>query len=436
MGILERIKQVFAPQDTTNVNFSSLPIYSLHGEHVNSESAMRQSCVFACVKAISEVTASLPIKVYKTDWISDREFLPNHPLYYLLNFRPNPLQSGYEIKQQIAASLVLHSVAYVFVQRDIYDRPVSLTPIDPSLVSVVWNDSHTDLIYYVGEIGLKLTGQTFTKREILHIRGFSKGVINPLSPINYGSKSIGLDISLQKHQESSFGPNSSRPGGTIEGPNPISSEVAKRVLELFRTSYTGNANTNKIMLLDNGLTFKPISMNDNISLQLIENKNASLGDICRFFMVPGPVIGFTKDSSYQTVEQVILTWLNFCLKPLFQCFAQACARDLLKERDVMNYEISFDYTTVLTGGLDSTSQSLARLVQGGIFTPNEARSYLGKDGVDSPACDQLFIQQNMTSVDQLQKQSEQADQSSQVQQEAAQLNKTILEEQIKLLKEI
>jgi len=433
MGLLDRIKQVFAPQNTTNINFSNLPIYSLSGEHVSSDSALRQSAVYACVKAVSEVTASLPLKIYATDWISDREFKPDHPLYYLLNFRPNPLQSGYEFKQQMAASLVLHSVAYAFVQRDIYDRPVSLTPIDPSLVSCVWNEAHTDLIYYIGEIGLKLTGQTYTKREILHIRGFSKGVIDPLSPIKYGSKAIGLDQVLTKHQESSFGPNSTRPGGVIQMPTPVNTETAKRIMELFKTTYSGAANTQKVMFLDSGAEFKPITMSDNVSLQLIENKNASLGDICRYFGVPPAVIGYTKDSSYQTVEQVTLHWLNFTLKPLFQCFAQACARDLLKERDVMNFEVSFDFTTVLTGGLDSTSTSLARLCQGGIFSPNEARSYLGKDAVDNEAASELYIQQNMVSVTKL---AEQTDQSSQVQQEAAQLNKVILEEQIKLFKEI
>jgi len=433
MGILERIKSVFGPQNSVNVNFSNLPVYSLSGEHVTTESALKQSAVFGCVKAISDVAASLPLKIYKTDWISDREFQPDHPLYYLLNFRPNNLQSGFEFKQQMISSLVLHSVAYAFIQRDIYGRGVSLTPIDPNLVSVVWNEDHTDLIYYIGEIGLKLTGQTYTKKEILHIRGFSKGIINPLSPISYGASAIGLDQVLSKHQSSSFGPNSTRPSGVVQAPTPVNSESAKRIIELFKTTYSGAANTAKIMFLDSGIEFKPLSMSDNISLQLIENKNASLGDICRYFGVPPAVIGYTKDSSYQTVEQVTLHWLNFCLKPLFQCFAQACARDLLKERDVMNYEISFDFTTVLTGGLDSTSQSLARLCQGGIFSPNEARSYLGKDAVDSEAASELYIQQNMVSVTKL---AEQTEQTSQVQQESAQLNKTILEEQIKLLKEI
>jgi len=433
MGILERIKQVFVPQNTTNINFSNLPIYSLSGEHVTAESALRQSVVFACVKTISEVVASLPLRIYKTNWIDDREFDPSHPLYYLLNFRPNPLQSGFEFKSQITSSLVLHSVAYAFVQRDIYDRPISITPIDPGLVSVVWNEKHDDLIYYIGEIGLKLTGKTYTRKEILHIRGFSKGVINPLSPIAYGSKAIGIDQVLSKHQESSFGPNSTRPGGVIQMPTPVNTETAKRIMELFKTTYSGAANTQKVMFLDSGAEFKPITMNDNVSLQLIENKNASLADICRYFGVPPAVIGFTKETSYQSVEMLTLHFLNFCLKPLFQCFAQACARDLLKERDVMNYELAFEFSSVLTGGLESTSQALARLSQGGIFSPNECRTYLGKDAKDSEAADQLYIQQNMTSVDTLQKQTEQ---NTQQQAETAQLNRIIAEEQIKLFKEI
>jgi hypothetical protein len=119
------------------------------------------------------------------------------------------------------------------------------------------------------------------------------------------------------------------------------------------------------------------------------------------------------------------------MKPILAKFTQALSRDLLKENDVLKYEIAFDYNSMLSGGMDATSTYLTRLVQGGIISPNEARASLGRDAMESPACDELFIQQNMVSVDQLSQQAQQASQQTQTQ---TQLDQQMAEAQISIIK--
>ena len=431
MSFIDGFKRFFTPKNATNVNVSTMPMFSLTGESVSPDSAMRQSAVYACVNLISETLASLPIKIYKTNWIDDRVFLPDHNLFYLLNFRPNAVQSGAEWKSLMAYNLVLNGQAFSYIQKDIYGRPTAILPLDNASMSVTWNADKTELLYYVGD-PLKMSGQVFTQNEIMHFRGLSKGIIYPLAPVAYGSKSIGLDQALSKHQESSFGPNSTRNSAVLESPNPVNSETAKRILELFRNSYSGASNAGKVMFLDSGISYKPVTSNTNIDMQLIENKEASLTDICRFFHnVPPALIGYNRFASYASVESNVLHFLNFSMKPILSKFAQTLSRDLLKENDVLKYEIAFDYSSMLSGGMDATASYITKLVQGGIISPNEARAILGKDAMESEACDQLFIQQNMVSVDQMSKQAEQKT----VQQESeTAVQKNFAEQQIKILK--
>jgi len=433
MSILDRLKDAFFPKNTVNVNFSSTPVYSLSGEMVTADSAMKQSVVFSCIKMIAETTAGLNIKVYRTDWLGDREIQTDHILFKLLNFTPNPIQSGYDFKLMLASCLALRNYAYVFVTRDVYGRPTTLVNIDPDLVSVTWDENKENLLYYIGDLG-SMNGKVYTKENVIHFRGLHKNLMTPYSPTTYGKSSIGIDQVLSKHTESSFGPNSMKASGVIEFPTPISTDNAKRVMELFKIQNQGAANTGKVMLLDNGGKYNPIDFSsNNMNLQLIQNKEASLMDICRYFNVPPVLVGHAKDSSYSTAEQVLLSYLNFCLKPFLPSICATLSRNLLKEPDIMKYEIAFDHSGLLSGGLEATSSYLTRLVANGLLSPNEGRAILGKDAKDGEEYDALYLQQNMLGVSQISKQQEQ---NTQQQQETAQLNKLIAEEQIKLFKEI
>lgn len=66
----------------------------LQGGSVTTARAESLSTVYACVSAISETIASLPLILYRRTADDGRERAPDHPLYRVLHDQPNAIQKS------------------------------------------------------------------------------------------------------------------------------------------------------------------------------------------------------------------------------------------------------------------------------------------------------------------------------------------------------
>ena len=73
---------------------------------VNDRTAQSVSAVYACVQAISEAVATLPLVMYRRDG-KDREAVEDHPLHHVLNVQPNPEQTAMEAREYLTACTLL-----------------------------------------------------------------------------------------------------------------------------------------------------------------------------------------------------------------------------------------------------------------------------------------------------------------------------------------
>jgi phage portal protein BeeE len=87
--------------------------------------------------------------------------------------------------------------------------------------------------------------------------------------------------------------------------------------------------------------------------------------------------------------------------PYLQRFIQAFYRDLLKPVEVGKIEIEFATSEFLRGDNETTANYLRSLSQTGIMTLNECRGFLGLDRYDDEAADKLYIQKNMSQIENL-----------------------------------
>ena len=77
------------------------------GGAVTPKRAESISAVYACVAAISETIASLPLVLYRRAVYDDRERATDHPLYRALHSEPNGQQSALEFREQILLQLLV-----------------------------------------------------------------------------------------------------------------------------------------------------------------------------------------------------------------------------------------------------------------------------------------------------------------------------------------
>ena len=88
MSIFSRIIN-FRSRDKPGGAFSFLFGGSSAGKAVNERTAMQTTAVLACVRILAETVGSLPLHTYKHTEMGKTKAV-KHPLYYLLQYAPNP----------------------------------------------------------------------------------------------------------------------------------------------------------------------------------------------------------------------------------------------------------------------------------------------------------------------------------------------------------
>jgi len=402
MGFYQRFKSAFTKEPQAAIDYSDLGLTGSTKDKVSADYAMKSATVWACINLLSTSVASLPLRIFRTDLKGSREFDSDHPLYMLLAVSPNRFQSAYDFKRMMVMHLTLRGQAFARIYRNATGFITELVPIHPDSVSVMATKDNSNIIYEVSygeaEQNGKPKTEVLSSDKILHLKGQFSDILTPVSPIAYMGRTINSEINMGEHQYSSFGPMSARPGGIIQTENPMSPEVAKRVLQHFNKKMSGPQSGGKTMLLDNGLQWKPVTLS-NSDQEFLLLRRFSVEEITRVFGVPTSLISENTHSTFSNSTQQSLQYLTYALRPLCTSLEQAFINGLLRLNQRKNIEIDFDFSHLLRGTNVEQADYITKLVQGGVLTPNEARIKLGLDKKDEPAADSLYIQLNMSPIE-------------------------------------
>jgi HK97 family phage portal protein len=146
----------------------------------------------------------------------------------------------------------------------------------------------------------------------------------------------------------------------------------------------------KMPILGGGLKFEQMSVN-SVDAQLIESQRMSQEDIARVFGVPLPIIGDLSKATLSNVEQLISMWLSISLGSLLENIERSLERGFDLPADQY---VELDVAALLRTDFMGRVDGLTKGVQGGLFTPNEAREKEGLEPVESG--DMPYLQAQMT----------------------------------------
>ena len=166
-------------------------------------------------------------------------------------------------------------------------------------------------------------------------------------------------------------------------PAKLTDDVKENLREYFDARYTGTANHHRPLLLTEGGEAKTLSMSAE-DAQLIESRQFSVIDICRFFGVPPVMIGETeKTSSWGSgVEQMARWFTTFTLNDHLTAIEQELEAKLFRD----GFFAEFDESE-LTRGDTKTRGEFYRIARGsmqepGFMTTNEIRGAEGLPPVE------------------------------------------------------
>lgn len=315
IGLERRGKSTFNTY-WTDAAYASLTSVS----NVTPKTAETLSTVTACISAISETIASLPLHLYKRTE-SGRERVSDHPLARTLHDIPNERQSAIEFREQMTAAMLLRGNAYARIVRGNDGQVRQLLPL------------HNDRVYVLdlhdGRLGYEVTRQDGSKErliqdDVFHLRHRSDDGVLGISPIARSKETLELALAERNHGNETFSN-----GAKLLGIIKIPGRLTKEQREMIKQSW-GQFRAGMTPVLDDGADYSTVSMTLE-DAEWIAARQFSVEEVCRLFRVPPTIIGDLRHGNYSNTSELFRQFVTLSLRRHLVAWEQAISRQLLTE---------------------------------------------------------------------------------------------------------
>lgn len=353
------------------------------------------TAVAACVSIYADEVGRTTFHHYKTQTDGSQVILTDSVFARIVR-KPNQYQTWHDFKTFITRSIFYHGWAYAYAVRDGAGRITRLLPLSPNSCAPYITDD--------GEVFYRISkdpwndavdnqaDQYYPARDIWHPRINCK--THPLlgvSPITAAILSVETGYVIQQ-QNRQFFQNMSRVSGILSTPLKMNKDILDRVQTAFASKSSGEG-VGKVPVLDSDLKFYPMGMTA-VDSELVRVYKQSLDDIAMIFRIPKALLGVTDGAAYKNTETLMRTFVNMGLGALFSNLEQSLTELFdLPPGETIKADIE---EAILRTDLKERIEALVRGVQGGVFSPNEARKVQNlppKEGGD-----EIFLQQQMVPV--------------------------------------
>lgn len=339
------------------------------GEVVTPFSALSLSSVWACANLVSGTMASLPFEMYRRQPDGHSAVDASHPLHGVIYDSPNYDQTALDFWEYLSLSIELWGNGYARVERS-GKRVVSLHPIHPEVMTVK-RLSNGSLEYSWTEDGKSFRA---SDRGVLHVRGPGGNPLGGMSTLQFGRQAFSSALAADRAAASMFR-NGLRPSALVKFKEWLSPEQRDVTERRLTEKYLGAMNAGRPLIAEGGMEFQQLTISPE-DAQMLETRQFSVEEICRFFQVPPALIGHAGASTAwpTSVEQQIIMFLTFYLRKRIKRIEQAVRKQLLTPEDrAAGYTPRFNMEGLLRGDSAARSAFYQVMTQIGAMTINEVR---------------------------------------------------------------
>lgn len=355
--------------------------------------AKENATVEACVGAITQTAAMLPLQHWKSDSRGGSVLQADSAVSRVLR-RPNSYQTKADFILNLIRAELMTGNGYALATRNGRTEIDGLHLMRPNSSYPFVNEQTGDYFYSFTQNPLAPSAQPvvedlYPSRDVLHIRLHTP--LHPLmgeSPLKAAALAVDGGNAIAAHTAGFF-QNMSRPSGYLKVPGKLQPSDAEILRNEWSIAYKG-VDSGKVAVLQNGLEWVPLTMSA-VDAAIIQSYKMSNSDIARVFRVPLSVVG-EEDSSkgLGNTEVLMKNWLATGLGFILEHVELAL--DVLFELPSDEW-IAFDRDYLLQADFAARIDGLVKGVQGGVFSPNEARAREGLPSVEHG--DQPRVQQQV-----------------------------------------
>lgn len=337
---------------------------------ITEKDAMSISPFKASVEMITSLVTQLPLQLKQNNNGNITKVL-NDKRVSTLNGYPNKMMSSREFMFKLTKDLLLYGRSFIEIDDGSYYL------LDPKKVSLQANLKNGRKVigcdyYYISEDSKK---QKIDSKNIIFIdRGRNGILVDGEKTLTKALNELDFSMNVMK--------NGIMPTGVLETPNNLTSASRKSTAEQFSGMYAGTNNSGKTLLLEQGLTYKPLSLNPQ-QLELTAQKKAIVSDIARLFGISEDLIN-AELSKYSSNPEARKTLLQTAVQPLVEDIQIALTHHLLSDKErSQGYFFQFDTSEYLRASETDLIDQTTKLVSFGLISKNEARKKLGYETLET-----------------------------------------------------
>jgi HK97 family phage portal protein len=385
LTLLERITNVFIPPKTQKRDLSLNTIFP-DANVFDTDKALTLTAVWCAIRLLAESVSSLPISVYTKQANGDKLEDTKSPIYNLIKFKPNYYQNKITFFEFIMLSICTEGNSYVQIVRNNSGTPVQLICLDPSNVTVVVNNN---------EVFYQIDGGVLDSSDILHFKTITDDGVTGLSPIDQCAKALNWGVSLEEFG-STFFSNGAKPSSILQTDRALSDTALQRLKTSFNNNYGKLKNSNSTIVLEEGLTFKPISISPE-QAQFLSSRQFSIEEVARIFNVPPHMLKDLSKSSFNNIEMQSQEFVTYTLMPYITRIEQEMNLKLFRTNELGKTFVEFNVNGLLRGDVKSRTEAYKTAITNGYMSINEVRQKENMNSIEGG--DKHFMQMNMTTID-------------------------------------
>lgn len=334
-----------------------------------------------CVAIRSELTAAVPLNLYRRLPNGDRERVTDTPLASVLSDIANPLMTAYECREFLTRSLDLYGNAFARIERDGAGQVSALWPLEFHRVQVERLETGRLRYRYSGARG----AEVILMEDMLHIRASSEDGLMGRSPLTIARGSFELGLSLNEAAASQAA-NGFKPAGFVTHPGKMTVQATNNFRTALEKQASGAQQAGRIALLEDGVKFQAVTWSAT-DAQLLESRAMSSSDICYAFNLSPAILGLNESVSYGSAQQAAQDLVTNALAPLCSRIEQAMQRCLLSATGRQTYLIEHELDGLLRSDEAARTASWKTAREGGWLSVNEIRRMANRPSIGAAGDD-------------------------------------------------
>ncbi len=321
---------------------------------------------------IKRLTRKAGITNYITK-AAEVEEIEEHPFLDMLK-NVNPLINRFDLWELTQIWLELTGNAFWYVYKDNLGVPAQVWPLPPQFVRIVISPDKIVAGYVFQRTVQKIP---FDETEIIHFKfGSPQGTLYGTGPLTAIMDTNIADQNIRIF-ESTLMKNQGRPEGILETMATVPEETFKRLKEQWRNNYGGANKVGKTLILENGLTYKPLTFTPR-EMNYVVGRKMNREEIAAAFGIP---------MSKLTTEAVNLAnayvgehqYMQDTIEPRLRRIEEKLNEKLMPMYDE-NLFIAYD--EVIPADKEYTLRERQANLGSFVTTINEERENLGMDAVE------------------------------------------------------